>query len=253
MNEITRVDGTNKQLAEVRPAQHTAMDILAAAVQSGQSAETLTQLVALSERMAATEAERAFTLAMAAFRAACPPVQRRTENAQFKVTRDGRQVNRMYASLDDIAATIRKPLGEHGFSYRWSDAIVEPGKLTLSCVVSHAGGHSKSSSITLPTESKAGCSEAQKVGAILTYAQRYSLINALGLTSCDEDNDGNDEAPAERISDADLLALEVALDEIKADLPKFKQYMGVERLADIPASKVRQAFDAIARRKAGGK
>jgi hypothetical protein len=204
--------------------------------------------------MAATEAERAFTLAMAAFRAACPPVQRRTENAQFKVTRDGRQVNRMYASLDDIAATIRKPLGKHGFSYRWSDAIVEPGKLTLSCVVSHAGGHSKSSSITLPTESKAGCSEAQKVGAILTYAQRYSLINALGLTSCDEDNDANDEAPAERISESDLLALEVALDDAKADVAKFRQYMGVERLADIPASRVRAAFDAIAaKRKAGGK
>jgi hypothetical protein len=220
------------------------MDILAAAVQSGQSAETLTQLVALSERMAATEAERAFTLAMAAFRAACPPVQRRTENAQFKVTRDGRQVNRMYASLDDIAATIRRPLGEHGFSYRWSDAIVEPGKLTLSCVVSHAGGHSKSSSITLPTESKAGCSEAQKVGAILTYAQRYSLINALGLTSCDEDNDGNDEAPAERISDADLLRLEALLGDVGADVGRFKTYMGVERLADIPAAKVGQAFAA---------
>jgi hypothetical protein len=161
----------------------------------------------------------------------------------------------MYASLDDIAATIRKPLGEHGFSYRWSDAIVEPGKLTLSCVVSHAGGHSKSSSITLPTESKAGCSEAQKVGAILTYAQRYSLINALGLTSCDEDTDGNAEATAETISEADLLSLEVALDSITppVDVAKFREYMGVQRLADIPASKVRQAFDAIARRKAGGK
>ena len=256
MNEIQRMDGTNKQLAEVRPAQHTAMDILAAAVQSGQSAETLTQLVALSERMAATEAERAFTLAMAAFRAACPPVQRRTENAQFKVTRDGRQVNRMYASLDDIAATIRKPLGEHGFSYRWSDAIVEPGKLTLSCVVSHAGGHSKSSSITLPTESKAGCSEAQKVGAILTYAQRYSLINALGLTSCDEDTDGNADAPTEgKISEADLLSLEVALDSITppVDVSKFREFMGVDRLADIPASQVKRAFDAVARRKAAGK
>jgi hypothetical protein len=215
--------------------------------------ETLTKLMELSQRMDADNARKAFANAKARFGAMCPPVQRRTENAQFQVTRDGRKVNRMYASLDDIAATIRKPLAECGLSYRWSDAVVEPGKLTLSCVVSHELGHSESSSATLPTESKAGCSEAQKVGAILTYAQRYSLINALGLTSCDEDNDGNDDAPAEKISDADLLALEVALDEIKADLPKFKQYMGVERLADIPASKVRQAFDAIARRKAGGK
>jgi len=47
--------------------------------------------------------------------------------------------------------------------------------------------------------------------------------------------------------------LEVDLDSIKADIAKFKAYMGVENLRDIPASKVRQAFEAIARRKAGGK
>jgi hypothetical protein len=251
MTDLQRIDPPAGQLATTQP---TPMSIIAAAVQSGMPVETLSKLMELSQRMDADNARKAFANAKARFGAMCPPVQRRTENAQFKVTRDGRQVNRMYASLDDIAATIRKPLAECGLSYRWSDAVVEPGKLTLSCVVSHELGHSESSSATLPTESKAGCSEAQKVGAILTYAQRYSLINALGLTSCDEDNDGNDEAPAERISESDLLALEVALDDAKADVSKFRQFMGVERLADIPASRVRAAFDAIAaKRKAGGK
>lgn len=253
MGHIQKAE-TSAALASV---EHTPMSIIAAAVASGMAPESLSQLVALAERMDATNARKAYSDAMARFGAMCPPVQRRTENSQFQVTRDGRKVNRMYASLDDIAATIRAPLAECGLSYRWSNAVVDGGKLTISCVVSHALGHSESSSITLPTESRAGCSEAQKIGAVNTYAQRYSLINALGLTSCDEDTDGNDESPAaaEKISEADLLNLEVALDSITppVNMPKFKEYMGVEKLADIPASKVQQAFAAVARRKAESK
>jgi hypothetical protein len=251
MSEIVTRQAEPSALASV---ELSPLGIISQAVKSGMSPEALSQLVALSERMDATNARKAFADAMARFGSICPPVQRRTENSQFQVTRDGRKVNRMYASLDDIAATIRKPLAECGLSYRWSNAVVDGSKLTLSCVVSHELGHSESSSVTLPTESRAGCSEAQKIGAVTTYAQRYSLVNALGLTSCDEDTDGNDDAATgETISEADLLALEVDLDSIKADIGKFKAYMGVENLRDIPASKVRQAFEAIARRKAGAK
>lgn len=241
--------------SELAPVQHTPMSILSAAVASGMAPEALGKLVDLAERMDAANARKAFADAMARFGSICPPVQRRTENSQFQVTRDGRKVNRMYASLDDIAATIRKPLAECGLSYRWSNAVVDGGKLTITCVVSHELGHSESSSITLPTESRAGCSEAQKIGSVNTYAQRYSLVNALGLTSCDEDTDGNadESVHAEKISDADLLALEVALDDAKADVAKFKQWAKVERLSDIPASMVRAAFEAVARRKAASK
>lgn len=241
------------ELATIRQVP-SPMEIIHEAVNKGMSPESLGKLVDLAERMDAANARKAFADAMARFGSICPPVQRRTENSQFQVTRDGRKVNRMYASLDDIAATIRKPLAECGLSYRWSNAVVDGGKLTITCVVSHELGHSESSSITLPTESRAGCSEAQKIGSINTYAQRYSLVNALGLTSCDEDTDGNvEESPAEKISEADLLALEVALDDAKADVAKFKQWAKVDRLADIPASRVAASFEAIARRKAASK
>jgi len=248
MTEIQRIDANAGQLATTQQPQHTAMSILAAAVQSGMSAESLTQLVALSERMAATQAEQAFTVAMAGFRAACPPVERRTENTQFQVTRQGVKQNRRYASLDDIAATIRKPLGEWGFSYRWSDAVVDAGKLTLSCVVSHAGGHSKSSSITLPTESRAGCSEAQKVGAVITYAQRYSLINALGLTSCDEDTDANADLSPECITDGQAIEIADLLEHSGADRGKFLEWAQAASIAEIPAAKYDSVLTALRRR-----
>ncbi len=252
MGEIINRPSEPQALASV---ELSPLGIISQAVKSGMSPEALGQLVALSERMDATNARKAFADAMARFGAICPPVQRRTENRQFPaVTRDGRKTFRTYASLEDIAATIRKPLAECGLSYRWSDATVEGNKLTIACVVSHELGHSESSSMTLPLESSAPISAAQKVGAVTTYGQRYTLINALGLTSCDEDTDGNDDAATgETISEADLLALEVDLDSTGSDVAKFKKWLGVENLRDIPASKVRQAFEVLARKKAGGK
>jgi len=250
------------QIAKHEPSElstipNTPMSILASAVQSGQPAETLMKLVELSERMAAAEAKQSFAAAMAQFAATCPPVQRRTRSDQFQcVRRDGTKGPRMYASLEDIARDVRGPAAAVGLSFRWTDMTVEEGRMTISCIVSHEAGHSESSSVTLPVFIDVGkaASECQKAGIVQTYAMRYSLIQALGLTTCDEDMDGDtSQAGGDKISESDLLALEVALDDAKADVAKFKQWAGVDRLADIPASKVAGAFAAVARRKAASK
>ena len=244
MTEIQRIENTGT----LATAQPTPMSIISAAVASGMPPEALGKLVELAERMDANNARKAFTEAMARFGSICPPVQRKTENSQFQVTRDGRKVNRMYASLDDIAATIRKPLAECGLSYRWSNAVVDGGKLTLSCVVSHELGHSESSSVTLPTESRAGCSEAQKVGAVTTYAQRYSLVNALGLTSCDEDTDANAEQSPECITEGQAIEIADLLDHSGADRGKFLEWCQVATVAEIPAAKYDAVLTALRRR-----
>jgi len=168
------------------------MTLLDRALTHNVPAETLERLVALHERMEARAAEREFAEAFAAFKAACPPVPRRAENAQFKVTRDGRQESRRYASLEDIEVTVRPHLGKHGLSFRWANLKLDGTLLSIDCVVSHVGGHSISSSATLPFEAKSGANEQQKLGSAMTYAQRYSLIQALGLTTCDEDTDAED-------------------------------------------------------------
>jgi hypothetical protein len=210
---------------------------------------------ALFERMKAAQAKQQFSEAMSAFKAACPPVQRRTLNPQFKtVDRAGVSKTRTFASLEDIAATVRDPLGEHGLSYRWTDSKVDAGMLTLNCEVRHVGGHSESSSVTLPIDSKAGCSEQQKFGIVMTYAQRYSLIQALGLTSCDEDEDGNEPADTGETVTADMAAnLEAAVLSVNGDAKKFLQLLKAERFIDIPLSKYGYALAKIEEKRKGGK
>lgn len=226
------------------------LDILNTAVQNGMAPESLEKLVALHERMEANAARKAFVQAMAAFQASCPPVPRRTENNQFFVTRNGVRKPRTYASLEDIKLTVRQPLAQNGLSYGWSDATLNGGQMTVSCVVSHVDGHSQSSSSTVPTASSAGCSEVQKMGIAQTYAMRYSLILALGLTSCDEDADGNDEVPVDTITEHQAANLEAALDGIpNANKAAFLKWLQVDSFAKIPASMYAQALAAIERKR----
>lgn len=193
------------------PDRRSIERILELAVTSKVDVATLEKLVALHERMSDRQAAREFAEAMSAFKAECPPVERRTENAQFKVSRNGVLSVRKYASLEDIERTVRGPLGNHGLSYRWTDAKLDGGSLTVTCVIGHVSGHHESSSATVPVDSKAGCSDQQKMGTAMTYAQRYSLIMALGLTSCDEDTDGNEDE--EKVTQAHVEELEALIDK----------------------------------------
>ena len=238
--------------------QPSMLEIIGNAVDKGMAPDALSKMWDTYERMEGMTAKKAFASAMAKFSATCPPVQRTTRSDQFTmVRRDGSKGPRMYASLEDISNAVRAPLAAAGLSFRWSDMVVQGGEMKISCIVSHEGGHSESSSVTLPSEVKAGCSEAQKVGIVQTYAMRYSLIQALGLTSCDEDTDGADDNTVECITDDDVLAIEAALSDLNVDRGQFLAYMKCSTIAGIPASKLSVAKAAIeAKRqkiKAGGK
>ncbi len=200
--------------------------------------DALERLVALDERMSARRAAQEFAEAMAKFKETCPPVPRRTQNSQFFVTKNGSKSPRMYATLEDIEATVRGPLAACGLSFRWGDSRLEGGMLHLTCIVSHVGGHSVSSGVVLPVESRAGCSEAQKFGAVMTYAQRFSLIQALGLTTCDEDADGAAGGLKDYVTPAQVEVLEALIDQRPAgSRDRLLQYLGIETLEEVPADR----------------
>jgi hypothetical protein len=225
--------------------------ILQYAIEKGHAPEAIEKLAAVFERMQDRRAAQAFALAMSGFRADCPPIPRKTENAQFMVTIAGNKRPRRYASLDDIAATIREPLSKHGLSFRWSEGKIADGFLSVTCVVTHIDGHKESSAVTVPIDSKAGCSDQQKMGTANTYAQRYSIIQALGLTSCDDDDDGN--GPKDLIDDNQAANIRHLIDETKADKVKLLATVGVETIEAIPAAAFRMVVNMLeSKRKAQG-
>lgn len=240
--EILRGNPTDDALPVVQQPTDI-MGLLSQAIAQGTAIETIERLEQMHERMIARIAEAAFNVAKAKFHADCPPIVRRSENAQFTVTTDGRQGPSKYAKLDDIAATIREPLGANGLSYSWTDAVITDDMLTLKCVLAHIGGHKEEASATFPLGSLAGSSPQQKYGSTMTYAQRYSLVSALGLTSCDEDDDGaGGTAAHEPIGEDQAKRLRSFMLDVKTDFKAFLAYFEITELAQLPVSRYDEAM-----------
>jgi hypothetical protein len=224
----------------------TIMQAIAGLHQQGASIEAIERLTALYERITTKQAEERFTQAYAKFQSLCPQIPRRSTNSFFKkVDRRGVQVDSKYASLEDIGRAIQSALAAAGITYRWSDMKVNGDSISLTCIVSH-GTHSTHTPITLPVDTKQGGNGAQKAASLLTYAQRYSLIQALGLTTCDEDDDGvSANADVDTITESQAADLDTAIENVKGNKVAFCRRFNIGRLSELPASKLGEALAMV--------
>lgn len=220
-------------------------DLLFMAVEKGTPVAELKELVALHEHMGQRQAQQEYAKAMAAFQAECPSIKK-GKTAKF-TTRGGGDMSYTFASLDEIATVVNPILAKHGLSYNW-DATVQGGSLTCVCTVRHCDGFSTTSTITLPTDSASAMSSQQKVGSALTFARRLSLVSALGLTTTDDDTDGRDNN-VEVITGEQADTLFALCEEVKADMPKFLKYLGVDSLAKVPVIKYADAVTALEKKR----
>ncbi len=90
-----------------------------------------------------------------------------------------------------IQEKIKKPLAESGLSYRW-EVKQEKGSVKAICIITHKLGHSESSDFDVGSDNDAYMTAPQKLASALTFAKRYSLCNALGISTGDEDTDATD-------------------------------------------------------------
>lgn len=251
----TEIVETSQPLARVEPRSEVEALIRVALEKSINP----TELYAILTAERAQRAEQAFNVAFAAFKAECPPIRRRSENAQFMVTRNGVRQPSRYAALEDIDADTRQSLTGNGLSYAWGDALVSGDTITMTCIVSHVGGHKRSSSVTMPIgktivsrEGKEVQSPLQVSGVTITYLRRYSLINALGLTTCDDDGDGDDPGHSiggDTITEAQAAKLLALITETKSDWDKFLVYANVSALSEIKQSRYAWLLSALERKK----
>lgn len=203
--------------------------------------ETIERLVALKERMDDRAAAQEYNVALARFQADCPPIQKKSTASI--TTNSGSSYKYSFAELDEIARTTRPILTRYGLSYSW-DSDVQGDKLVCVCTVRHIAGHAQSAKFALPTTTKSGMSDQQKVAAALTYARRQSLIQALGLTTTDADTDSAAQA-VEKITDDQAKELEALVKASGADLARFLTYMRAPSIADIRARDFTTAKTAL--------
>ena len=171
------------------------------AIEKGLPVETMEKLFALRERAKAEYAKEEFMKAMAKFQADCPVIEKTKK--VFEKGSDTK-VRYSYADLGSIVEQVKKPLGENELSY---DFITEDVGtfLNVTCTVTHALGHSKSSSFKIPIGTEAYMTDVQKYGARVTFAKRYAFCNALGILTGDEDIDSKEDDKNEKIPE-ELIA-----------------------------------------------
>lgn len=175
----------NKALAEV--PQNSAEQLISQAITSGASVEIMEKMFALRERVKAEKAREEFVKALSQFQDDCPVIKKTKQ----VLNKDGRSVRYTFAPLDAIVSQIKKPLKANGLSYRWETTSGDK-KMTATCIVTHTLGHSERSSFEVPVDSEGFMTAPQKVASALTFAKRYSLCNALGIATSDDDTDAVD-------------------------------------------------------------
>ena len=186
------------ELANINP-----MSLLNQAVSSNMPIESLERLVALQERWEAKQAQKEFFEAMNKFQAEKPKIVK-----SDGVSHDqGRTFKFYFASLSSIQSKIDPVLSKHGLSYSWEQEEKD-GKVCISCVVKHLGGHSERNHLESTLDNSGGKNAIQSLGSVVSYLKRYTLINAFGLSSADDDG-ASQKMTADEIN-------EMALEKLKA-------------------------------------
>lgn len=167
-NEIVKTEATS-------PAK-----LLELAISKDVDIDKLQKLMDLQERWDEKQAKKSFLAAMSKFQSECP------ELTKSKVVAFG-QTKYSYIPLGEISKQIKTVLRDSGLSYRWETQ--ENGKISITCIVSHADGHSESNTMTAEKDASGSKNSIQQIGSTMTYLQRYTLIGALGISSADQDVD----------------------------------------------------------------
>jgi uncharacterized protein YyaL (SSP411 family) len=113
----------------------------------------------------------------------------------------------------------------------------------VTCVL-FGHGHSEETTLSGPADASGSKNAIQAIGSTLTYLQRYSLVQALGLAAA-EDDDGNTAAANGAISLEQVEQLLALADEVEADKQAFCKYFRVESIAALPAKDFDRAIAAL--------
>jgi hypothetical protein len=222
----------------------TPMDMLNRAVSSGADLDMIEKLMNLQERWEAGNARKAFEQALASAKGEIPIVIRNATGHNEK----------KYADFAAIAKAIDPILGRHGLSYRFKTLQTEK-TITVTCVL-FGHGHSEETALTACADTSGNKNAIQAIGSTLTYLQRYSLVQMLGLAAA-KDDDGNASSeqpytpPEGSITQRQVDNLIEALEDKGASRKAFIQWaksksIAKERIEDIPAEHYDACVAAIA-------
>jgi len=114
--------------------------------------------------------------ALVKFHANLKPIRKDAQNPFFKSD---------YLTLSGILDAVRQPLAANGLAIVQSMRVQDATTILITKLI-HESGEEVFSEMIMPV-----LSDPQKLGSLITYYKRYQLQALLGISTADEDDDGN--------------------------------------------------------------
>ena len=182
----------------------------------------LEKMLEMQERVLDRNAKQAFTSDLSEMQQHLP-----------RIIEHGKGHNQAkYALLEDINDKIRPVLHQYGFAITFR-VKHENNLVWITTVLSHRMGHSEETSIPLALDTSGSKNAVQAVGSSISYGKRYGICAMLNISTGDDVDGGEPEAPAapqkQAISD---VRLGKAIEKIKAGEYTLEQLLETFVLTD---------------------
>ena len=197
---VMLVDTATGEMKPLTPApqQSTALAsvdrLLELAVTGNADMAKLEKLLDLKERYDKEEARKAYTAAMAAFKAEAPIITKDKKVSYGHKDGDGK-TEYWHATLGNIVNLAVPVMARHGLSHHW-DQERDGDRVKVRCSVTHSAGHRESTDWWPgPLDATGKKNPIQQAASTVTYLERYTFLLITGLAVEEQDDDGAAGAP----------------------------------------------------------
>lgn len=199
-NQIQRID-SQESLPQVVSDSATLMTVISrAASDPSCDIEKMERLMAMHERMQASQASVAFNAAMAEMQCELPSIAERGK---------GHGTVR-YATFEDINDVVKPIMQKHGFAVSFK-VEHHQGGINVTGVLMHKAGHREDTTMLLPSDTSGSKNAVQAVGSSVSYGKRYVMSALLNLTTRGEDDDGLAAVPTASVTAVQAAAIKALL------------------------------------------
>lgn len=172
---------TAPQVADTSPAA-----LMMTALSRGANLDQIERMMDLQQQWLRHEAEKAYNLALADFKAENIKISK-NKLVDFE-TRTGRTTY-MHAELAQVVDAVGPALSRHGFGWSWKPEQSN-GTIRVSCILRHRLGHQESVTLEARADDSGGKNAIQAIVSTTTYLSRHTLKLITGTAESDDDDDG---------------------------------------------------------------
>jgi hypothetical protein len=215
--------------------------VISLAIEQKADLATIEKFMDLRDRWEKNEARKAYYVAMAAFKANPPEIEK---DKHVKYTTQKGVTEYDHASLGNVTQRISSALGSQGLSAAWKTAQ-NAQKITVTCRISHSLGYGEETSLEASHDDSGGKNAIQSLGSTITYLERYTLLALTGLATLDQDDDGKGSEEIKYLTEAEAVTIISIVTDKQVDLKKFLAYMKAESIETILESDYQKAINAL--------